>query len=85
MIGYVFTLQSGRLNTGWDPCEHRTGTWTVSFTAGQSAGPCLGEARGLVFSPVCWSTQVPPTSCLGKHNPASSVLESRAGAGLSIQ
>ena len=59
MIGYVFTLQRGRLNTGWDLCEHRKGTWTISFTAGQSAGPCLGEARGLVFSPVSWSSQVP--------------------------
>lgn len=59
MIGYVFTLQSGRLNTGWDPCEHRTGTWTVSSLLGNPLGP-VWERPGVLSSVL----SVGPLRCL---------------------
>ena len=41
--------RSRRLNTGWGLCEHRKGTWTVSFTVGSPLGP-VWERPGVLSS-----------------------------------
>lgn len=58
--------------------DYKLHCWAICWAlSGRGQGSCL-QSGLLVQSGA-------PASCLGKHNPASSVLESRAGAGLSIQ